>query len=184
MKHALFTALVALASFASFAEEKKPESMPEMPTPQKQHEWLHQLAGEWEVTSTVNMPGDEKMTFSGTESVRVIGGFWVVAEGSCTVMDTPSTSIMTLGYDTAQQKYVGTFLSSGMDYLWVYSGKVEGKKLILETSGACPMMGGKIAPFREVIEIKNENERTFTSSVQLEDGSWQQMFASQYTRKK
>ena len=47
------------------------------------------------------------------------------------------TTVMTLGYDSARQRFVGTFIASMMTHLWVYKGVLNdaGTELTLETEG-------------------------------------------------
>ena len=53
-----------------------------MAPPQKKHEWLQQLVGEWTVEGEMLMEaGQPPEKYQGTESVRSLGGYWTVAEG-------------------------------------------------------------------------------------------------------
>ncbi|HEV8604702.1 MAG TPA: DUF1579 domain-containing protein [Tepidisphaeraceae bacterium] len=161
------------------------EELPKLPPPQKEHEWLKQLAGDWEVNGEMYMEqGKPPMKNKGSESARMIGGFWVVAENKGTMMDTPMTGIMTLGFDPEKKKYVGTWVDSMAARLWQYEGTLDPtqKILTLETEGPCPLQGGKITKFKEVIEIKDKDHRTFTSNAEL-DGKWVTMFKAEYQRK-
>ena len=75
----------------------------------EQHAWLHRLVGEWH-HEMVAMDGAEQPagTMAGTESVRTLGDAWVIAEGHGRMPDgTPTQMLMTLGYDPAQQCFVG-----------------------------------------------------------------------------
>ena len=48
--------------------------------PQKEHQWLHRLVGEWTFENECIMePGKPPMKVSGTEVVRSFGGIWVSA---------------------------------------------------------------------------------------------------------
>ena len=68
--------------------------------PQKEHEWLRQLVGEWTSEMTCRMAPDQPpMTSRGTESVRSLGGLWTIGEGQGDAPDgTPVGSVMTLSY--------------------------------------------------------------------------------------
>jgi hypothetical protein len=174
--------LALLASAAVCAAQA-----PQLPTPEKAHQWLQQLVGEWEaVGEAYPAPGQPPMKIKGTESVRSVGGFWVVAENRSTMMDMPFTGVMTLGYDPERKKYVGTWLDSMSSYLWTYEGTVDstGKTLTLETEGPCPMAPGRLSRIREVIELKGKDQKVFTSSVQAEDGKWVTGMTLNYRRKK
>ena len=160
------------------------DEQPKMPQPQKEHEWLKQLAGDWDLDISVQEPNKETTKSKGSESTRMIGGFWALAEVKATMMEMPFTGLMTVGYNIEKKKYVATWADSMSDYLWQYEGSVDpsGKILTLETTGPCPMQGGKITRFKEVIEIKDKDHRTFTSSVDF-DGKFVQMLTINYTRK-
>ena len=50
--------------------------------PQKQHQWLQSLVGEWTYESECSMgPDKPRQKFKGSESVRSLGGLWVLCEG-------------------------------------------------------------------------------------------------------
>ena len=121
-------------------------------------------------------------TSTGSESVRTIGKFWVVAEGR--TADEGHTSIMTLGYDPQKERFVGSFITSMMSFLWPYEGTLEegGKVLTLVSQGPSLKDDGNTATYRDVIEIIEDGHRTFTSYVQGEDGEWHEFMAAHYRR--
>ena len=161
--------------------------IPEMPKPTKEHELLAQFAGEWNcVAETVPAPGQEPFKCEGTETAKIVGGFWLVSEGKATMMGTPVSSLLTIGYDPKNKKYVGTFLCSVDSTLWNYVGAMDesGKKLILETEGPSPLDPSKKAKFRETLELKDKDFKTFTSEMQKDDGGWMTFVKMEYRRKK
>src|SRR5262245_29557800 len=95
--------------------------------PQKEHRWLERLVGEWTYEGEAIMgPDQPPMKHTGTQSVRSIGGVWIQAEGKMAMPDgTPGTTLMTLGYDPARGRFVGTFIGSMMTNLWVYDGGLD-----------------------------------------------------------
>lgn len=162
------------------------QEIPEMPKPVKEHEWLKQLEGEWESEMEVHMPGaDTPVKGKGTETGRMLGGFWLIAEGQGEMMGMKMSSRFTLGYDPEAKKYTGTWVDSMGSYLWKYEGSVDstGKILTLNTEGPCPMKPGK-SKFKEVIEIKDKDTKVFTSSMQGDDGKWTLMVKVTSKRKK
>lgn len=171
------------------AEGQDPPSvpqMPEMPSPQKEHEWLEQFVGDWTYTSEVQMqPDEEPVNTEGTETVRAIGGFWVVAETTGVMMDEAWTGISTIGYDPEEGEYVGTWVGSMGSHLWEYEGKLDdtGKVLTLESEGPCPMAPGETRKFRDVHEIKSDDHRIMTAYMQNEKGEWDKTMSVDYRRK-
>jgi hypothetical protein len=159
---------------------------------EKQHEWLQKFVGEWTYETDATMgPDQPPLKMSGSETVRSIGGIWIVGESQCEMPGGSGVGTMqlTLGYDPQKGKFVGTWLGSMMTYLWVYAGTLDaaGEKLTLETVGPnCEPGGdaGKTANFREVVEMRADGQRFFSSSMQQPDGSWNQLMTTRYTRVK
>ncbi|MEA3208692.1 MAG: hypothetical protein QOE70_1749 [Chthoniobacter sp.] len=185
MKTFALTRLAAVLVIAvTFAHGQE---APQMPKPTKEHEWLQQFAGEWEYEVEISMePGKPPMKAKGTEVARLLGGFWVVGEGKGAIGEMPFTTITTFGYDPAKKKYIGTGIDSMTSTLWNYEGSVDaaGKTLTLETEGPCPMRGGQLSRFREVIEFKSKDHRVFTSSILGDDGKWTTLVSVNSLRKK
>lgn len=159
----------------------------------EQHQWLEKLLGDWTTEADIPVePGQPPIKSRGTETVRSLGGAWIVAEGRGEMPDgSPATMILTLGYDPASGRFAGTWIGSMMTHLWVYTDAqldASGKALALFAEG--PVMGpggpidGATARYKEVIEFKSDDHRTFTSYVQGEDGQWNQMMVVHYHRKK
>lgn len=179
MKTLLLT--VALALSAS--------PVPQMPRPEKaeQHAWLQQLVGEWTGKSEATIAeGAAPMKMEGTESVRSIGGLWILAEGSASMMGTPMSTVMTLGYDPAKKKFVGTWVDSVQTHLWIYEGELDAAKkmLTLSTTGPSFEDPSKMSKYRDTIEVKDADHKALTSSVQGADGAWTTFMRAEYTRKK
>ena len=158
-----------------------------MATPQSEHEWLHKLIGEWTYEAECVMgPGEPAAKTSGSETVRSIGGLWIVAEGSGEMPDGgAATTMMTLGYDPQQQRYLGTFVASMMTHLWVYDGEMNaaGNELTLKAEGPSMAGDGSMAQYKDVIEIKADDRRVMRSYVLNEDGTWAQIMSADYRRK-
>ena len=98
--------------------------------PQKEHQWLHKLVGEWTSEGEASMgPGKPTEKFKSTERVRSLGGLWVLGESTG---DMPgggtATMLMTLGYDPQKKRFVGTWIGSMMTYLWVYDGSLDASR--------------------------------------------------------
>jgi len=142
-----------------------------------QHVWLRRLLGEWchEMTSA---DGVEQAagTIVGVETVRALGDTWVLAEGRGQMPDgTPTQTLMTLGFDPAQQLFVGTWVGSMMNHLWIYRrGTLDAAERVLTLEAEGPRFDGKpgTAQYRDVLEIVNDDERRLHGNILLEDGRW------------
>lgn len=157
------------------------------PAAKKEHKWLQQLAREWEFDAEMLLePGKPPLKYKGTESVRSVGEFWVVAEQKAAFFDMPFTGIMTLGFDGQKKKYVGTWIDSLHSPLRHLEGTVDaaGKTLTLLTEGPNPAAPGKLSKYKEEIEIKSKDQKVHTSSMLGEDGKWVVFMTVNYQRKK
>jgi len=161
--------------------------IPEMAKPSKEHKLLEQFAGDWKMTAEAEpAPGQPPIKCEGSETAKMLGGFWLISEGQGDMMGTPVNSRLTIGYDPAKKKYIGTFCCTMDSTLWTYEGKMDetGKKLTLETEGPMPMDPSKKCKFREVLELQDPDHKTFTSYIQGEDGKEVKMVEMKYERKK
>lgn len=169
------------------SSEQAPENPFPAPEPQKEHEWLHKLVGEWTSEMECSMgPDQPPMKDTGTESVRSLGGLWTIGEGASETPDgTPVRSIMTLGYDPQKQKFVGTFVASCMTHLWVYEGTLDeaGKVLTLDSEGPSFTGDGSMSRYQDIIEFVSDDHRILRSRMPAEDGNWIEFMTAHYRRK-
>jgi hypothetical protein len=155
--------------------------------PQKEHQWLQTLVGEWTMEGECNMgPVQPPMKSKATEVVRSLGGLWFIAEGKGDMPDgSTCNTVMTLGYDPRTKRYVGTWIGSPMSHLWIYDGEVDasGKVLTLNTEGPSFTDQTKLARYKDVIEVKSDDHRILTSHALGEDGKWTHFMTAHYRRK-
>jgi hypothetical protein len=158
--------------------------------PQHEHQWLEKLVGEWEMEGSMDAGPDKPTeTSRGEETVRSVGGLWIVAEGEGEVPGGErGTSVMTLGYDPSKGKFVGTWIGSMMTHMWVYEGELDGEErvLTLETEGpdmSAEAEDGRLARYRESIELESDDHRTLRSLMRGKDGKWRQLVEIHYRRK-
>lgn len=143
--------------------------------PQQQHLWLKKLLGEWTVEGEAAMPGEAAMKFSGTESVRALGDLWIIAESRGRTPDgSTAEMMMTLGYDSLKKAFVGTWVSSTMNYMWIYEGALDtnGNSLILESTGPSMSSPGAMSRSQDIIEIVSDTHRIMRSRMLGDDGQW------------
>ncbi|MGZ4959389.1 MAG: DUF1579 domain-containing protein [Methylomonas sp.] len=154
--------------------------------PQKEHEWLQQLVGEWLYESECEMePGKPPQKFKGSETVRSLGRLWVLSEIHGEMPGGEMANmVMTLGYDSLQQRYVGTWVGSMMSHLWVYVGTLDttDNVLSLYTEGPSCSADGKLVRYMDTIQIKNGDQQIRTSHLLGEDGEWHAFLTADYRR--
>lgn len=157
--------------------------------PQKEHQWLQQLLGDWTYEAEMQMGPDQPPTKSrGQESVRTLGGLWLLCEGSGTMpgLEGIGTTLMTLGYDTQKRAFVGSWVGSMMANMWIYRGQLDPaqKVLTLDTEGPSFAGDGKLARYQDVITFKNSQERELSSQVLQGDRTWKRFMTARYRRVK
>ena len=156
---------------------------------QREHQWLHKLVGTWSMEGECSMgPDQPPMKSTATEVVRSIGGIWTIGEGEGTMPDSDvkMTSIMTLGFDPVSQRFVGTFVASCTTHLWIYSGgslDAAEKVLTLDAEGPS-FTGNGTAKYQDSIEFLDDDHRTLSSQIQMEDGQWVRFMTAHYRREK
>lgn len=155
--------------------------------PQKEHQFLHRMVGKWKITSTTSDanydPDDPEQCF--TETVRSIAGLWIVGDSKGRMPDeSPMTAVLTIGFDPAKGRFVGSWVGSMMTNMWVYTGWLEpdGKTLVLEAEGPKFDGSGDVALYRDVITLHDDHHRTFASSSRQPDGSFKEFMSSEFHR--
>ena len=158
-----------------------------LPEPQAEHLWLQKLVGDWTVEGEASMgPDQPPHKMSGTESVRTLGGLWTLGELRSTMPDgAEAVTLMTLGYDPAKGRFVGTFIGSMMTHMWIYDGKLDTGKNELALIAEGPSMSGDgtMIDYRDVITFRNDDHRVLTSFTQGKTGAWDQQFMEAHYRR-
>jgi hypothetical protein len=165
--------------------------------PAAQHRWLHQLVGEWAVTSEYPGPDGKPHRSHGREVVRHLGDLWIVSElegempGGGTMR-----AMMTIGFDLRKGRFVGTWVGSPMAHIFAYEGDLDpsGTRLALECEGpamcdpsttepsASPTAAPALAWYQDAIELRSRTERRLISSMRGPDGTWTKFMEAVFTR--
>jgi len=185
-KFAIFSIAIALLVFAMTAVSQLQDA-PDEPKLMPEQAWLKQLAGEWDVQfKTYMQPDQPPVEAAGSDSVRAIGDHWVIAETKFTMMGTPLSGVLSVGYDAGKKQFNATWIDSTSGNLWVYEGTLNeaGDTLTLETEGPSMQNLNETARYKEIITIKGKDHRTFSSSIETEDGQWMTILEADYRRKK
>lgn len=156
--------------------------------PQKEHEFLSRIVGDWVMISNSSYegydPDNAEQRF--TETVRSVGGLWIVCEGSGKMPDgSHMTAVITVGFDPAQDGFVGTWIGSMMTNLWIYRGWLEedGKTLTLEAEGPAFDGSSRIDTYRDILVLHDDNHRSFIVSVRQPDGSFKTFTTAEFRRR-
>jgi hypothetical protein len=148
----------------------------------KEHAFLQKLIGTWEVVAE---SPEVYVETTWLENVRSLHGVWFMAEGHGEMPGGGEAStVLTLGYDPVRGKYVGTWIGSMMNHLWVYEGALDetGRTLKLDTTGPDFENEGRTARYQEHLTFEDDDNRTFSSHVLMPDGSWRQFMMARYRR--
>ena len=155
--------------------------------PQAEHRWLTRLVGDWDYEIDAAMePGQPPVRHTGSEHVAALGGFWVVCHGSNEMGEAGTMgTIMTLGYDPDQGRYVGTHINTMMPFLWRYQGTLDaaGNALTLDAQGPGFIDPAQMQLYRDTITFLSDDHRTLTSAVQDDDGTWHEFMTAHYRRR-
>jgi hypothetical protein len=155
---------------------------------QDEHRWLSRLVGDWTCEAEMTMGPDQPVTKSrATESVRSIGDIWIIGEGQGEMPEGGMAyTVLTLGYDTIQKRFVGSWIGSMMTNMWVYNGWLDNDRRILTLEAEGPDMStpGKTATYRDIVEMKSDDHRILTSQMLGDDGQWHQFMTAHYHRRK
>ena len=145
-------------------------------TPSDEHEWLHQMVGEWEGTSElVTGPGAEPVKIKARVKTRMLGAFWLVSEIESEFPGQPMKGLQTVGYDPVAGQYIGTWVDSTGPTVWKYTGRVDesGKTLALDAKGPNVVTGEGESNYRDSYTIVSPDEVKQVSEMQMPDGTWQ-----------
>jgi hypothetical protein len=154
--------------------------------PTKEHEWLQKLVGEWRIESEMLVePDAPKVKSTGTASVKSLDGLWAFSENKETMPNgVPVTTYFALGYDVTFKEYRGCIIMSASSHLWKYTGTLsdDGKTMTLDCEGPDMVKDNATAFYRDIIELIDDNHRTYTSFMQDEHGAWQEFAKADYFR--
>jgi hypothetical protein len=134
--------------------------------------------GDWtfegEAVAAADQPAQKQ---AGSEHGRMVGS-WAVME---TAGESPLvfTGVLTVGYDSAQKRCVGTWISSVSDTVVLYDGGIDvsGKVLTLENT----VPDG--TRYRDSIELVDGDRKILRSTMEI-DGKWITFLTHRYQRKK
>jgi hypothetical protein len=176
---------LALGAGLVWAAARAQEGFP-MPKPSKEHEFLKQFEGSWESTAKFRMSADQPWSESkGTETNRMMGGFWLVSEWKGDMMGQTFQGIGATGYDPNKKKYVGSWVDSMAPYLSTGEGTLDaGGKVLTTQVASTDFMTGKPCTMRMVQEIKDKDTTSWSMYMTGKDGKEFLCMSGESKRKK
>ncbi len=152
--------------------------------PTKQHEVLKMDLGTWNAKMKMWMPDqDEPMEVEGTETNRMLGGFWLVSEFKADIFGQPFEGSGQFGYDEKNDKYVGTWIDTMEPYMSTMQGKwdPDTKTMTFSSTGTDPQTG-KTRKGKNVVVYKENGDRVMTMYMDM-DGEMKKSMEINYTKK-
>jgi Protein of unknown function (DUF1579) len=144
--------------------------------------------GEWDFESECEMGNDQpKSKTVGKQRTQALGSLWTLGEMEMPGPDSkPMRSIMTLGFDPERKKFVGTFVTACMTYLWLYEGSLDASRrvLTLDCEGPSFTGDGSMAKYQDIIEVVDQDTYLFSSRFLGADGNWVKFMHGKHTRTK
>jgi hypothetical protein len=150
--------------------------------PTTEHQWLKQLLGTWEIVPAPETPADQLQ--QGTETYRALGDFWVVGHAVTTFAEGGMENVVTLGFDPDRAKFVGTWVGSPMEHLWLYEGTLDADSNTLTLDSIGPdFFGGREGMIRyQDIVVLDGDRRWLRAQYEDENGVFQSMMETEYRR--
>jgi hypothetical protein len=96
---------------------------------------------------------------------------------------TPTTTIISIGYDPEKGRFIGSFIGSMMTHMWRYDGTLDGDVLTLDTEGPDFSSPGKTAAYQDIVELRSDDERLLSSRVKGPDGAWHPIMTATFRRR-
>jgi hypothetical protein len=158
---AVLVSCAVLAS-AAFALTLRPAAQaPAMPQPTAEHAQLLKGVGDWEGTVAIfDVPGMEAPV-PARESIRAIGGFWLLSEFHSEFAGAPYMGSGHIGYDPQTKRYVGTWVDSMSSFFSKMEGEYDAGNKAVVMRWDAPDVTGKITPHRSVT-VEAGDARTMT----------------------
>jgi hypothetical protein len=180
-------ALLGMGVVAAATRQEDPKRGPfRKEDPGKDHEFLKQFEGDWDVHSRMTPPGQTTPQESkGTESARIgLGGYWLMFDFKGSHENQPMDGHGLLGYDPQKKKYVGVWAGSVCPYLATFEGErsADGRTLTMACRSTDPKTG-KPMNERMVFQFHDKDHRTLRFFGTDESGKEAPTAEMTYTRK-
>lgn len=145
----------------------------------KEHEWLKENEGEWDLKMEV---GGAQAPVGTCTYKMTMGGLWLVCDVQMDMEGTKFTGHGIDGYDPAKKKYIAIWTDSMSAAPIICEGDLSADKKTLTMTGKGPSPTGEIAEIKMVTEYKDKDHHTF--KMWMGDTKGEPMMTLLYTRKK
>lgn len=153
---------------------------PPMPQPAPEHALLQKDVGEWDAKIKMWMaPGSPAMESTGSETVRMLGGFWSVAEFEGSFMGQPFTGTGWAGWDARNGQYVNAWIDSTSPGISHGTATWDEASKTLSGTMKGPGPDGQMQTMETTVTYPDENTRVMTMKTNGET-----TMEITYTRKK
>lgn len=163
-----------------------PAGAPDFPKPGPEHEMLAKRAGAWDFTAKMTMdPSQPPTAFKGSETVKMMGPFWIVADLDAAFEGMPFQGHGMTGYSPVKKKFITIWTDSAGPDSEIFEGTYDAEKKTLTMFGETPdpMAGNAIVKHKSVLGFKDDNSYTYTM-YKIEGGKDVKVLEMEYKRRK
>lgn len=183
-KPKLLVTLLVLALGLPLAATTLPQQNPFAARPQKEHELLQQLAGNWKAEFALSMPGAPPMQSEARVESELLGKLWIATRYDDPQMVGGAFSGAELfGYDPDKEKYVSAWVDNQSASMTLQEGTYDPATRTLAMSGASKdPITGRESSSRSTIVWSDDDRRVQTMFAPGPGGEELQMFTITYSR--
>lgn len=150
--------------------------------PQKEHEMLKMDEGTWDAQITMLVGKNEQETqYHAKEVNTMIVTLWSIGKLQGNIAGMEYEGFATLGYDTMQKKYVGTWIDSITAVITSMEGSYDEKTKTLTLFYTTYDKDGRTEQRKNIMIYRNSKVRDFTMFIK-KSGEWQKAMKIHYTR--
>ena len=157
-----------------------------MPKPGPEHDVLKMDVGTWDaVVEFVMAPGAPPMTSKGVEvNTLGCGGMCLISDFKGEAAGAPFEGHGVMTWDMGKKKYTGSWTDSMSTGLSIMESAYDPAAKKWTGSMEGPDMTGKVMKTRNVVDVKDANNRVMTAYAPGPDGKEMQVLKITYTRRK
>jgi len=158
------------------------ESVIAQDVPQEEHKMLKMDEGTWDAQITMLVGKNEQETqYQAKEVNTMIGNLWSIGKLQGNIAGMDYEGFATLGYDTMQKKYVGTWIDSITAVITQMEGSYDEKTKTLTLFYTTFDKDGRAEQRKNIMIYRNSKVRDFTMFIE-KSGEWQKAMKIHYTR--